>query len=97
MARETVLPTVVFSSVAKRLSFSWVAASIRTLVLCMQISIHRLLAVRTHPDRTIPVIRRPASRCPAVPVSANAGSRATGSKPGERGLRRWVLADRSLC
>jgi len=40
MASETVLPTVVFSSAARRLSSSWVVASIRTLVLCMQISIH---------------------------------------------------------
>ena len=36
----TAFPTVVFSSAARRLSSSWVETSIRTLVLCMQISIH---------------------------------------------------------
>ena len=39
-ARATVLPTVVSNSAARRLSSSWVPASILTLVLCMQISIH---------------------------------------------------------
>ena len=34
------LPTVVSSSDARRLSSSWVVASILTLVLCMHISIH---------------------------------------------------------
>ncbi len=40
-ARVTVLPTVVPSELAKRLSSSWVWESMRTLVLCMQLSIHR--------------------------------------------------------
>ena len=39
-ASATVLPTVVFSSTARRLRSLWVVTSILTLVLCMQISIH---------------------------------------------------------
>ena len=38
----TVSPTVVPRSRASRLSSMWVAASIRTLVLCMQISIQMI-------------------------------------------------------
>ena len=38
-ASATVLPTVVSNSAARRLSSLWVPTSIRTLVLCMQISI----------------------------------------------------------
>ena len=48
-ARVTVLPTVVFNSAASRFKFSCVETSIRTLVLCMQISIQRR---GDPPDRT---------------------------------------------
>jgi predicted 3-demethylubiquinone-9 3-methyltransferase (glyoxalase superfamily) len=39
-ASVTVFPTVVPSDAASRFSSSWVATSMRTLVLCMQFSIH---------------------------------------------------------
>lgn len=48
------LPTVASNCAAKRLSSSWVATSIRTLVLCVQICIHRVLDEGSSKVRTIP-------------------------------------------